>query len=90
MAWKIELSRLARKNLRDLDQQNARRLLRFLNERLAPLEDARSIGQPLKGARLGDLWRYRVGDYRIIASIEDQELRVLVLRIGHRRDVYER
>lgn len=89
MAWKIEISRRARKNLRSLDKQNAQRLLIFLHERIAPLEDARSIGHPLKGARLGELWRYRVGDYRIIASIEDESLRILVVRLGHRRDIYK-
>ena len=53
-----------------------------------PLEDPRSIGQALKGIRFGELWKYRVGDYRVIARIEDDRLRILVVRIGNRREVY--
>lgn len=88
MAWRIELSSQAQRNLRDLDPQDARRILRFLHERLARLDDPRSLGGPLKGTHLGGLWRYRLGDYRLIASIEDEILRVLILRVGNRREVY--
>ena len=88
MAWKIELSPLALKNLSQLDQQIARRILKFLHDRLAPLDDPRSIGEALRGSRLGEFWKYRVGDYRIIASIEDGQVLVFVLRIGNRREVY--
>ncbi len=69
MAWAVELSALAQKNLDDLDPQHARRILAFLYDRVAKLEDVRSIGEALKGSRLGDLWKYRVGDYRIISSM---------------------
>lgn len=88
MAWTIELSGLARKNLAKLDQQTAQRILRFLNDRVQPLENPRLIGEALKGSKLGEFWKYRVGDYRIIASIEDDRLFVLVVRIGNRREVY--
>ncbi|MFI3158265.1 MAG: type II toxin-antitoxin system RelE/ParE family toxin [Methylococcaceae bacterium] len=88
MAWKIELSTLAQKNLDQLDPKIARRILVFLNERIAPLDDPRSIGEALKGSRLGEFWKYRVGDYRIISSIEDGALTILVVRIGNRREVY--
>lgn len=88
MAWNIELSTLAQKNLAQLDPPVARRILAFLNERIAPLEDARSIGEALKGARLGEFWKYRVGDYRIISSLENDTLTILVVRIGNRREVY--
>ena len=88
MAWAIELSSLAQKHLNDLDPQHARRILAFLYDRVAKLEDVRSIGEALKGSRLGDLWKYRVGDYRIISSIEDGALRILVVKIGNRREVY--
>lgn len=88
MAWKIELSDLAEKNLRAIDPENAVRILRFLRERLSPLGDPRVIGEALKGSTLGGYWRYRVGDFRIIASIEDAAVRILVVRIGNRRDVY--
>lgn len=88
MAWKVELSTLARKNLNQLDPQIAQRVLSFLLERVANLDDPRSIGEALKGSRLGEFWKYRVGDYRIISSIEDGALKILVVRIGNRREVY--
>lgn len=88
MAWQVELSSLAQKNLDQLDPQIARRILSFLHERVATVDDPRSIGEALKGSRLGDFWKYRVGDYRIIASIEDQEVRILVVKIGNRREIY--
>jgi mRNA interferase RelE/StbE len=88
MAWRIELSDLARKNLKQLDPQNAKRILNFLNDRVSPLEDPRSIGEALRGSKLGELWKYRVGDYRIISSIEDKTVRIIVVRIGNRKDVY--
>ncbi len=88
MAWRIELGRDAEKALDKLDRPVAQRILRFLYERVAPLEDPRSIGEALKGSQLGEFWKYRVGDYRIISRIEDGELRILVVRIGNRRDVY--
>lgn len=88
MAWKVELSTLAQKNLDQLDPQIARRILAFLNDRIAPLDDPRSIGSALKGSRLGEFWKYRVGDHRVISNIEDGALTVLVVRIGNRREVY--
>ena len=88
MAWKVELSTLARKNLEQLDPQAARRILAFLHERVAPLEDPRSIGEALKSSRLGAFWKYRVGDCRVIANIEDGALCVVVVKIGDRREVY--
>ena len=88
MAWKLELSSLAQKNLDQLDPQHARRVLSFLRDRVAPLDDPRSIGQALSGSRLGEFWKYRVGDIRIIASIEDQALRILIIKPGHRREIY--
>ncbi|MGI8841315.1 MAG: type II toxin-antitoxin system RelE family toxin [Caulobacteraceae bacterium] len=88
MAWAVELSALAQKNLDRLDPQMVRRILSFLNEKVARLDDPRSIGESLKGSQLGEFWKYRVGDYRIIARIEDRILKVLVVRIGNRREVY--
>jgi mRNA interferase RelE/StbE len=74
--------------LAKLDKPVARRITAFLRERVAPLEDPRSIGEALKGSKLGEFWKYRVRDYRIIASIEDGALRILVVRVGNRRNVY--
>ena len=88
MAWSIKFDREAERDLDQLDPQVARRINRFLFERVAQLENPRSIGDALKGNELGELWKYRVGDYRIIASIEDKLVRILVVRIGNRREVY--
>ncbi|RCL02116.1 MAG: Cytotoxic translational repressor of toxin-antitoxin stability system [Candidatus Tokpelaia sp. JSC188] len=90
MAWNVELSTLARKNLKQLDKSVAQRILVFLRDRVAGLDDPRSIGEVLKGSKLGEFWKYRVGDYRIISRIEDKKIRILVVRIGNRRDVYRR
>ena len=90
MTWKVEFSRAAAKELDRLDPQHARKLLVFLHERLARLEDPRSLGEALKGPRFGEFWRYRIGDYRIVVRIEDERLIILVVRIGHRREVYKR
>ena len=88
MAWKIELAPAARRDLDGLGPQAARRILAFLNDRVAALDNPRSIGGALKGSDFGGFWKYRVGDYRIVAAIEDRMLRILVLRAGHRRKVY--
>jgi len=88
MVWKVELSTEAERDLRKLDVQHGRRILKFLHERVAQLEDPRSIGGALQGSRLGEFWRYRVGPYRLICKIEDNRLIVLVLRVGHRKEIY--
>jgi mRNA interferase RelE/StbE len=88
MAWKLELSSLAQKNLDQLDPPHARRVLSFLRDRVAPLDYPRSIGEALSGSRLGEFWKYRVGDIKIIASIEDQALCILIIKLGHRREIY--
>jgi mRNA interferase RelE/StbE len=88
MAWKVELDPAAERELDTLDPQIARRILKFLHSRIAPLDDPRSVGEALKGSKLGDLWKYRVGDYRLIADIQDGRIRILIVRIGNRREVY--
>jgi mRNA interferase RelE/StbE len=88
MAWSIKFGPRAERQMEQLDPQIARRIFRFLRERIAHLENPRSIGEALKGSELGDLWKYRVGDYRVIASIEDQKVQILIVRIGNRREVY--
>ena len=87
MAWTIEYAETAKKQLRQLDKVAARRIVDFMDERVAPSEDPRALGRALKGS-FGDLWRYRVGDYRVLCDIQDGVLTVLVLRIGNRREVY--
>jgi mRNA interferase RelE/StbE len=88
LAWLIEFADKAKEDLAAIDKAAAKRITKFLRERVAPLDDPRSIGEALKGSKLGVFWKYRVGDYRIIASIEDGALRILVVRIGHRKEVY--
>ena len=88
MRWKIEIDPAAERELDKLDPQSARRILKYLYERVASLEDPRSIGKPLKGPQSGEFWRYRVGDYRVIVRIEDNVLLILVLRSGNRKNVY--
>jgi mRNA interferase RelE/StbE len=88
MAYSVELSAEVDRELDKLDAQHSKRILKFLRERVAKLDDPRSIGEALHGSRLGEFWKYRVGNYRLICKIEDDRLVVLVLRIGDRKEVY--
>jgi len=88
LAWQIEFDESAKKELAKLDRQVARRLIDFLKNRVLNLRDPRSVGQALRGSTLGEFWKYRVGDFRIIASIQDDRMIVLVLRVGNRNDIY--
>jgi mRNA interferase RelE/StbE len=88
LAWTLRLSETAKRQLKKLDVGTAQTILRYLNRLLLETPDPRDRGSGLR-ANLAGLWRYRVGDYRVICSIEDDELVVLVLQIGHRRDVYK-
>lgn len=87
MVWAIDYTDTAKGQLRKLDKQAARRIVDYMDERVAPLDDPRTLGKVLSGP-LGGLWRYRVGDYRVICDIQDGAFRVLVVRIGNRREVY--
>jgi mRNA interferase RelE/StbE len=89
MAWKIDFSPTALQQLNKLDKPVAHRVLKFLRERVGSLDDPRKIGARLQGT-LSEFWKYRVGDYRLICSLEDDRLVVLVLRIGHRKEIYKR
>jgi mRNA interferase RelE/StbE len=90
LAWEINFEANALSELSKLDPPIAKRIVKFLRERVAKLDDPRTIGESLRGTRLGNFWRYRVGDFRIICDIQDPEIRILILRIGHRREVYKR
>lgn len=87
MAWAIEYAASVQKTVRKLARQERQRIHAFLEEKLAGMDDPRDVGKALTGSLAG-LWRYRVGDYRIVARIEDERLVVLVMRIGHRGDIY--
>ena len=86
--WTIEYDRDVLKELRKIDKQAIRRIDDYLHQRLAVQDDPRILGRPLQGSRFDSLWRFRVGDHRIIANIEDQTIIITVLKIGHRKDVY--
>lgn len=88
MAWRIEFDPAAVDELARLDRPVQKRILKVLRERIAPLDDPRSLGEALRGNQLGRFWKYRIGDYRLICDIRDDVILILVLRIGHRREIY--
>jgi mRNA interferase RelE/StbE len=88
LIWTVEFDDAAAKELRKLDRQAQHDILRYFRERIATDEDPRRFGKPLSG-NLAGLWRYRVRDYRMICHIEDDKLMVLVVRVSHRKAVYE-
>ena len=88
LAWRIELTATAVKQLGKLDKSEAKRITAFLRNPLAPADDPSTVGKPLRGPQLGTFLRYRVGDYRIICEIRDEALLILVVALGNRRDVY--
>jgi mRNA interferase RelE/StbE len=87
LAWTIDYTQTAKQQLEKMDKPMARRILDFLDDRVAKQEDPRSLGKALTGP-LGTLWRYRVGDYRAICEIQDGSSKIIVLQIGHRREIY--
>jgi mRNA interferase RelE/StbE len=87
LPWTIDYSDTARTELRRLDRQMSRRVVDYMDERVATRENPRSIGQALTGP-MGGLWRYRVGNCRIVCDIQDEVLHVLVVRVGRRDSVY--
>ena len=88
MAFEIEFDPDAVKDLRKLDRPVQQRLVGFLKERVAPLENPRELGEALAGAALGNYWKYRVGDWRIICDIQDKRIVVRVLRVGNHKEIY--
>jgi mRNA interferase RelE/StbE len=81
LVWKIEFAPEAAKELRKLGRVEAGRIIRTLEERIATLDDPRSLGAPLVGEHAG-YWRWRIGDYRVVARIEDARVVILVVRVG--------
>lgn len=90
MAWQIEFSPAADKALTKLGIDTQKRIVRFMRERVANMDNPRSTGKPLIGATFSGLWRYRVGDYRILCNIEDEKIYIVVVEIGHRREIYKK
>jgi mRNA interferase RelE/StbE len=89
LGWTVNVSDVAERQLKKLDRPVQQRILDWLSDRIEGCKDPRHFGEPLKGP-LAAFWRYRVGPYRIICDIRDQDIVVLVLAIGHRRQVYQR
>ena len=89
MVWIIKYTESSSKQLKKLDKQTALRVLDYMDERVAVLADPRSLGKNLKGPKVGEYWRYRVGDIRVICNIFDGQMTVLVIKIGNRREVYK-
>ena len=88
MGWTISYTETATRQLRKLDRPAARRIVDYMDERVAASGDPRIAGKALTGNTSGTVWRYRVGDYRVICDIQDGALRVLVIQIGNRREIY--
>ncbi len=87
MDWKISFERKAEKQLDKLDRETRLQITSYLFQRVAVEPDPRLLGKALTG-NLKGYWRYRVGDYRIICEIENHELLILVIEVGHRREIY--
>jgi mRNA interferase RelE/StbE len=87
LAWRIEITRTATKQIAKLDRHAQKSIQRFLRERLSHADNPRQWGRALQGEKRG-LWRYRVGDYRLICDVQDEKITILVLELGHRKDVY--
>ncbi|WP_459936110.1 type II toxin-antitoxin system RelE family toxin [Desulfonatronum parangueonense] len=88
MPWKIEFTPEAAKKLARLGKEAEKRVLEFMRERISNLENPRDTGEPLKGTRFSGLWRYRAGDYRILCEIQDEQILILVVLVGHLREVF--
>ncbi len=88
MTWVIKYTETSQRQLKKLDKSTALRVLDFMDERVARLEDPRSQGKNLVGQKLGSYWRYRIGDVRVICDIKHEVVTILVVKIGHRREVY--
>ena len=88
MAWKVEFTDAAKRDLRKIDHPTAKRILEFLATRVAQSEDPFSVGSALKGPEFHHIWRYRVGHYRILTRIDRNTITILVVEIGHRREIY--
>lgn len=85
MAWAVEFDPDAVKGLKKLDKQVQAHIMEFLRERLTRLANPRELGEALAGSKLGNYWKYRMGDWCIICDLQDQRIVVRVLRVGDRR-----
>jgi len=89
LAWTVKLSTRAVKSLKRIDRPNQELILKFMTEKVAKHPDSVSLAKKLSG-NLGDFYRFRLGDYRIVCEVQNQELIILILQIGHRQNIYQR
>jgi mRNA interferase RelE/StbE len=88
MGWTLEFDKGAINDLDRIDAAARTRILRFLHDRVLTLDNPRQLGSALQGQKYAGIWKYRVGDYRILAEIKDRTVTILVVEIGHRREIY--
>ena len=89
MVWKIKYLKSIQKEVRKIDKKEQQKIKDYLEKKVASLEDPRELGKILRGG-MKDFWRYRIGDYRAICQIQDEAITVLVVHIGHRKNIYQR
>ena len=89
MSFRVEFTESARRELKKLDKYTQKIILLWLKKNLDGCDNPRAHGKALTADRVGQ-WRYRIGDYRVIAKIEDDKLIILVIALGHRREIYDR
>lgn len=89
MIWRIEVTQTAAKQIKKMEKVSQKRVMSFLKEKLECSPDPRQYGKALRGEK-GELWRYRVGDHRLIAAIEDKTVTILIVAVGHRKNIYRR
>ncbi|MBQ9683775.1 MAG: type II toxin-antitoxin system mRNA interferase toxin, RelE/StbE family [Neisseriaceae bacterium] len=91
MNWTLEFDEKVKKDLKKLDKQVASRIFEYLTKTVIGKhsDNPRAVGEALKGKKLGEYWKYRIGDCRVIAKIEDAKLVILVVKVGNRREVYK-
>ena len=87
MTWTIKYEQQVAKNLKKIDPENRKRIKKFIEERLINSINRKERGESLKG-NLNEYWRWRLGDYRIIGEINENEILIVILKIGHRRNIY--
>lgn len=90
MAWQIEFTSASIKQLKKLGPEPSKTIIKYLRQNVSTLDNPRQLGKVLKGSKLGNLWRYRVGDYRILCELQDDKLVILIVEVGNRKDIYKR
>ncbi len=88
MAWTLEFSKAALSSLKKMDQITAARIVNYLEERVATSQNPRDLGKAMVGQKFENMWRYRIGDYRVLVEIKQDVVTILVVDVGHRREVY--